>query len=236
VLTIVLFSFIKISGRAIRHFELGSTALGAGMFFYSPNTKDKEVKKSERFLSNRSKNCAHLYILGSSGWDTFGSQESPLHQALLTCNHVEIILINPMSEELAHRVRDLSDVNLDEYRNQIYRTIDFLKDKRNEGNNPDRILLRMYSSYPMWKYIILGRYVWLQQYPANKHVKDSPCYAFHRIENNKHGHTAGMYDHVFAQFKRRWDSPHIGRYNFNENCLEYYTRDGNRTHTVPIVR
>jgi len=218
-LTLTVFIIAKSSGRVIRHYKKGSMALTAGMFLYSHNADDKEVKKSERFLKKEGMKCAHIHILGASGWDTFGKADSPLHDGLRTCNEVQVILLSPSSEALIRRAADIGQ-NANDYKIEIYKSIEYLRELRELGDNPERIKLKMYRSYPMWKYIILGRYLWIQQYPPDCHVRLSPCYGFQKVSRG-----AGIYGNVFTQFQRRWVSYRLGIYNFDTDLLEFYNED-----------
>lgn len=228
VLTLTIFVFFATLGRVIKHYRRGSLAIAAGMFFYSRNLKERQVNESEKFIRKEANECAHIHIMGASGWNTFGKPDSPLHQGLKTCNEAEIILLYPLSPALTKRARDISQ-GTEEYKQEIYNSLQYINELRGEGDNPERIKVRMYQSYPGWKYIFLGRYVWVQKYPPGDHVRNSPCYAFQRSPNE-----IGIYGQLFEQFKRRWESYRLGRYNFETDMLELYDENNRLTKKEPI--
>ncbi len=221
VLTIIIFIFFVTVGRVIKHYRKGSMAIASGMFFFSPNFRERQVIKSEKFLRNESTKCVHIQIMGASGWNTFGHPDSPLHEGLQICGKAQIILLNPLSKSIIQRAENI-DQGIKDYKQEIISSLKYLHNLRQKGDNPNRIQVRMYQSYPGWKFVILGRYIWTQWYPSDDHVRNSPCYAFQRVPNEQRC----LYSQLFAQFNRRWDSYHLGRYNFDNGKIEFYAENG----------
>lgn len=212
--TILIIFIIHIIARIIRGYREGKMAIATGMFFYSPNTKNRFVKRSEGYIRKESLKCARINILGASGWNTFGKENSPLHEALKTCDEVNVILINPSSEYLVMRAKDVA-LDTNAYKQEVVDSIEYLKSLRTCGDNPERLKLKMYDSYPVFKYIFLGRYVWVQKYPSGGHVRDSPIIAYQRTPSE-----TGVYGHHQYLFSKRWNSEKLGKYNFETGKLE----------------
>ncbi len=122
ILGVLIYCFIRIGMRVIKHYNKGSMAVSSGMFFYSPNSDAQKVKKSEKFLRKESLKCRYLCILGASGWGTFGYYDSPLHKGIKDCHRAEIILLHPLSDALKKRAKNIG-LTIDEYRNEIYQSI-----------------------------------------------------------------------------------------------------------------
>lgn len=221
ILTLTIFILFATLGRVIKHYRKGGMSIAAGMFFYSPHLKERQVEKSEQFLRREASKCVHIHLLGSSGWNTFGHSDSPLHNGLQVCEKAEIILMNPYSDALEKRAENIGQ-DAAEYRQEIIQSLQYIKTLKDigDGDNANRIEVKMYQSYPGWKFIILGRYCWVQQYPISEHVRNSPCYAFQRIPQ------WGIYGHFFSQFQRRWDSLRLGKYNFDSESIEFYNESG----------
>lgn len=228
-LTLIIFMLFAILGRVIIHYQKGSMAKASGMFFYSPNLKERQVNKSEKFLRQEANKCVHIHILGASGWNTFGYPDSPLYEGLQRCGEAQIILLNPLSPAINQRAKDIGQ-EIEDYKKEIIMSLKYIRKLILKGDNQNRIQVKMYSSYPGWKLVILGRYIWMQWYPNDDHVRDSPCYAFQSdIDENR-----SIYSQLFAQFKKRWESYKLGQYNFKNETLEFYDKDGQLIKETPI--
>jgi hypothetical protein len=226
----MLITFVEILARFYIHYKKGSMAIASGMFLFKPNSTKHQIKKSEEFLRKESLGCGFLYIRGATGWETFGSLGSPLREAAKSCREVRIILIYPLSDDVQERARNLH-VSTRDYKKEIYDSIIYLHSLKRASPRPDYLTLKMYQRYPFWKYIILENYVWVQQYPREGHVKNSPCYAFQRLQGSN---TRGIYDHLLNQFLIYWDSPNLGIYNFQTEQLEFFNNRSQMTQSRPI--
>lgn len=207
----VTISLYNIAIRITRGYKLGGTAKAAGMFYYSPNSDDRTVIRNNNFLRKKSTDCKHLKIMGATGWHTFGKRCSPLHEAINNCDSAEIILFSPLSDFLEDRSTDVGQ-KPDEYGREIYWSILFLKSLI-DGPKPIDIKLKLCDSYPGWKYMFLDPYVWVQQYPKTEHVVRSPSYAYQRID-------MGIYDQLYYQFTKRWKSPWVCDYDFENTTVK----------------
>lgn len=229
-IVILLITLVEIIARWCIHYQKGSMAIASGMFLFKPNSTKRQIKRSEDFLKKQSLGCGFLYIRGATGWETFGNPSSPLYEAAKSCREVRVILIYPLSGAVQERARHLH-VNVQNYRKEIYDSINYLRSLKRDSARPDYLTLKMYQGYPFWKYIMLEDYVWVQQYPREGHVKNSPCYAFQRLPISN---TKGIYDHLLNQFLIYWDSPNLGVYNFQTERLEFFDDNGQITVSKPI--
>lgn len=109
-------------------------------------------------------------------------------------------MLNPDSDQVKKRANEIG-MSLDEYRNQMIKSLNFLKNiKQKKGNN---IKVKFYNNAPFWKFIILenSEYVWIQQYPNDRHVQDSPAFAF---AYNKTRNQENIYTFFERHFEKRW--------------------------------
>jgi len=205
--------------RLYRHYRHGTAAISAGLFSSSPNSHDDDIDDVYIFIHIESIKCRELRVCGATGWDTFGKCRSPLHRAIKACSVVNILLIDPTSSDLINRARDVR-LGLDEYRAEIYKSVNFLQHVYDEHNA--NISLKFYNNYPFWKYIFLDEFVWVWQYPTDRHVKESPCYGFKKLQKKSDSTDGqvGMYDHMLAQFNKRWASNRFWSYNFETGKAE----------------
>lgn len=119
---------------------------------------------------------SHLRIMGASGWETFGEINSPMHDTVKNFpGSLQILLIHPESLHLEERTDSLG-VNLHDYKEDIYNSIEFLKNLKRKGNRD--IELRLYKQPPIWKMVISGNFLWLQHYKQGQHVRVMPVYGF----------------------------------------------------------
>jgi len=226
IIAVITYIFFVAAIRGVRHIKRGNISIASGIFYYCLNTKKRHLKKSEKFLKEKSKGCNTITIFGASGWETFGGPNSPLNEALKTCQEVRILLVHPLSNGVTKRAIDLG-MTIDTYRSEIYQSINFLKWLRLQGCH---IELKMYESYPLWKLILLEHYTWIQQYPPDEHVKNSPCYAFERIPTNMRS----IHNHLYRQCLGYWDSTSLGTFNFTTDLLEFRDASGNVIRTEKI--
>jgi len=205
--------------RLYKHYKRGSAASAAGLFYCSINSDDRAIKKSDAYLYEVSCSTLSIAISGATGWWTFGAEHSPLHKSFESCRDINVLLFDPSTPELEKRAKDVG-VTAHEYRKEIYDSINFLTALRSDYRK--RIELKMYTTYPFWKYIFIDSCVWVWQYPDRDHVNKSPCYAFKKTDGK-----IGMYDHMHAQFLKRWSNNRFWTYNFDKKVLEKNDEYGN---------
>jgi hypothetical protein len=202
-------------------------AKGIKIFFYSPNKSKKDITDGYKFLSKVAAKSEHINIQASTGWMIFGDKNAPLHNALNNCIQANIFLINPLSEAAKIRAQSLENYGLtyEKYKEEVFQSIKYLdtlrKARLSKGQSAN-IVLKMYSKYPTWKFIIIPpELIWVQYYPDNDHVKHAPCYAFERDHDKK-----GLYFPFSRQFDSRFTSHMFGKYNFDRGILEFTDQSG----------
>lgn len=217
-LTLAIITLIYLTKIIIRHYKKGVMATASGIFFYSPNNSKRTIEKGEKFLKEKSIECTHIYTMGATGWDTFGDQDSPLHESLDSCHETQIILLSPLSDNLKKRAKDVKQ-DKNKYKNEICKSINYLAALRAKGPNPERIKLKFYTTYPGWKYIFIEPYVWVQYYSLDDHVKNAPVYMYENV-------TKGIYRNLLDQFSTRWNSRWLWPYNFKTKKIEHIDKNG----------
>lgn len=213
-ITALILFFFEISSHIVKYYQSGKIANASGMFHYSSNHNKYSKRKSDNFLKEKGIISTNLCILCATGWETFGAEDSPLHQSVLNSEETKIIIACPQSEAVQKRAEDIG-IKVNDYINDIHKSIKFLAELYEKGCN---ITVKMYQKAPLWKFIILDQYAWVQQYPRKEHVQDSPCYAVERLA--PYGKRA-MYSQVYNQFRRRWGSNYIGTYNFETQIVDF---------------
>ncbi len=170
-----------------------------GLFEFWPNADRKERADQWNIMSDRilAKPHAFLYMIGSTGWETFGEESSPLHNAVLKfTGDIRIILLNEDSQYLPSRAASVM-VTPYEYKRQIRDSIKYLKWLRKRGHHVE---LHVYDSIPNWKMIFTPKRLWLQHYHNDYHVEECPVNIFYSTED-----LLGLYHAFSKDFKRIWD-------------------------------
>lgn len=202
----VLFSLVVVI-KVRRGILRGKIAKTAGLFLYSFNSTQKSLKDSEQYLKAAGKKTIYLGVLAATGWDTFGREGTPLHEAVRTCREIRVVLLDPLSKAVEIRSKALG-IDAEDYRKDIHRSIEYLRTIKKKGTSDGTrlhgIRLKAYKFLPFWHFVILDNWVRVQQYPDNDYVKNSPYYAFEKGEESEKG--GGMiFEHVCNEFNRYWD-------------------------------
>ncbi|MGD0282804.1 MAG: hypothetical protein ABSB95_10620 [Dissulfurispiraceae bacterium] len=229
ILGTILLSAYTFAITYVGHIKLVRAAKKAGLFYYSLNKTTNSLTDAKDFLIDRGSDASMIRILGATGWDTFGNDDSPLRAAIENCNQIEIILLNPLSDIIEQRAGDIGG-RPGEYRAEIYKSILKLKSIRDKGDGCHRVTLKFYKRYPTWKFIILDRCLWVQRYPTNTHVKYAPCYAFMKLSDK-----AGFFDPFSDNFDSLWNSERIGTYNFDTCIVTYGNNEPNENIGTPDI-
>lgn len=150
---------------------------------------------------------SELCILGLTGAATFAHSQSPLRNAVEKHQgSILILLIDPTSRAFEQRVRELghsdlhSEVDLNNrFIGEIEDTLAFCRTlARKSVTELRRIEVRAYDLPAIWKMVIFGDYLWLQQYAPRVHVEQSSAVMFHkRVESS-------MYYPLERVFYNRW--------------------------------
>lgn len=163
---------------------------------------DRDTRAAEwTHLSTRiqaSHNISSLRIAGLTGWTTFGSKDSPLHDAIDGFNgEIRILLMNPESKDFAHRAY-LLGVHEERFADEVRQTISYCAGLRAHRKD---IEVRLYDDMPVWKMVLTNDFLWLQHYNSKAHVDETPVYCL----------TATSDGCLFSPFtnvwKKRWSCP-----------------------------
>jgi hypothetical protein len=161
-----------------------------------------------------------VMIINSTGFQTFTDSEGDLHQVLRNCREAKIMLLNPLMDGVATRVKSLAgtDTTPAIFREQIARSIDFLKSLKALQKN---VRLKLYGDAPLLKLAILGDYLCLQLNPAGLNVRDMPEYVF------KHGQHGSLFNFFYQYFVSQWFDLKIPEYDLDTDELIYRNKAGN---------
>ena len=224
----LIFFLIEFIKKSRRRSKYGAIASSAGLFYCSENVTENENDQSKEFLKKESAGSNIIRILCATGWETFGKVDSPLYGAIKGCQYSEILLAYPYSVAVMNRAQNLG-WQVDQYIKEIYRSINNLSKMK---SSTKEINLKFYQYEPLWKFVILDRYAWVQQYPKRRHVQSSLCYAFERFseESDDESNTDELGDciwnHVFRQFSQSWRNPRLIEYDFASNQFKAIDREG----------
>jgi hypothetical protein len=187
-----------------------SAGLARGFF---ARKKLKEVKERNGFGRD-------IMLIGSTGYRTFVDPEGDLHQVLQKCRGAKIMLLDPLREGAIARAKSIPDPDIspESFREQIIRSIDFLKGLKGAQKN---IRLKLYQDMPLLKLAILGDALCVRHYHTGLHVDDMPEYVFRHDH-----HPGGLYNPFYQYFLSRWNDPGIPEYDLDTDELVYRDRSG----------
>lgn len=197
--------------RMARSAGLALVARSRGMF----------TKRRLRRLKERSGFNRDILVLGSTGYRTFVEPGGDLHDVLLRCRSARIMLMDPLREGAIARAKSIPDPDIspESLREQIIRSIDFLKTLKGGQKN---VRLKLYQDLPLLKLAVLGDVLCLRHYHAGLHVDDLPEYVF------RHDHDpGGLYNPLYQYFQGRWNDPAVPEYDLVTDELVYRDRAGN---------
>lgn len=176
-----------LEGIGLREFSLHNT----------DSARDADWRKCTYELERT--NPQTLYILGGTGWDTFGSPQSPLHSLLKEFQGtVRILLLKPGADGFSKRINDLNR-NPKEFERQINDSVSFCSTLIKDQNKS--IEIRLYEDEPIWKMIFTDQYLWLQYYDPKKDVDKTPVYTLQTRDTELH---SSLYYPLVRVFQRRW--------------------------------
>ncbi len=179
------------------------------------------TRKRVKALKERQGAGKDVMLIGSTGFRTFVDPEGDLHRVLQTCREAKIMLLDPLREGVVARARSIPDpsVSPESFREQIIRSIDFLKGLKGLQKN---IKLKLYREMPLLKLAILGDYVCVRHYHTGLRVDDMPEYVFKHEQS-----PGGLYDPFYQYFLSRWRDPSIPEYELDTDELVYRDKTGN---------
>lgn len=217
VLLVLFFNHVTASWRErslSRMAKSAGLALVARSQGFFARKKIKELKERNGFGRD-------IMLIGSTGYRTFVEPEGDLHRVLRRCRGAKIMLLDPLKEGAISRAKSIPDPDIspESLREQIIRSIDFLKELKGAQKN---IRLKLYQDMPLLKLAILGDVLCMRHYHTGLHVDDMPEYVF------KHDHDpGGLYSPFYQYFISRWSDPDIPEYDLDTDELVYRDRSGN---------
>ncbi len=178
------------------------------------------AKRRLKKLKEEQGSGRNVMIISSTGYRTMVEPTGDLHQVLLNCREAKIMLLNPLKDGVTARARSLADPDItpESFREQIIRSIDFIKGLRMHQKN---IRLKLYREVPLLKLAILGDYLCLQHYPSGRNVRSMPEYVF------KHDRDQNLFGLFYQYFVTRWLDPAIPEYDLDTDDLVYRDKSGN---------
>ncbi len=178
------------------------------------------AKRRLKKLKEEQGSGRNVMIINSTGYRTMADPSGDLHQVLLNCREAKIMLLNPLKDGVTVRAKSLADPDItpESFREQIVRSIDFLKGLRILQKN---IRLKLYREVPLLKLAILGDYLCLQHYPTGRNVRAMPEYVF------RHDKNQNLFGLFYQYFVTRWFDPAIPEYDLDTDELVYRDKSGN---------
>ncbi len=178
------------------------------------------AKRRLKKLKEEQGSGRNVMVISSTGYRTMVEPSGDLHQVLLNCREAKIMLLNPLKDGVTARARSLADPDItpESFREQIIRSIDFIKGLRMHQKN---IRLKLYREVPLLKLAILGDYLCLQHYPAGRNVRSMPEYVF------RHDKDQNLFGLFYQYFVTRWLDPAIPEYDLDTDELVYRDKSGN---------
>jgi hypothetical protein len=220
VLAVVLIIFFNNLWRNLKEKKFSRMARGAGLVFVTP-TGGFSGRRHVRRLKEKQGYARDVMIIGSTGFRTFVRPEGDLHNVLRNCRDSKIMLLDPFGEGALARAKGIKayDITPENFRDQILKSIDFLKGlKAAQGN----MKLKLYQDMPLLKLAILGDYISVQHYHTGLDIRNMPEYVFH------HGQNPGsLYTYFYQYFLARWNDPNIPEYALDTDELIYRDNAGN---------
>jgi hypothetical protein len=220
VTAVLLIVFFNTIWRGFKQKKLSRMARGAGLVFVS-SAGGIFGRNNIRKLKERHGQARDIMVIGSTGARTFVNPDGDLHKVIGNCREAKIMLLDPFGEGAVARSRSInaSEITTNDFSDQIYSSMDFLKGLNAVHGN---IRLKLYADPPLLKLAILGDYISVQHYHTGLDVRRMPEYIFH------HGQNPGsLYTYFYQYFLARWNDPGIPEYALETDELIYRDSDGN---------
>jgi hypothetical protein len=217
VLLIVLFNFIV---KNIKTRRLSRLAEEAGL--YSLGRASGLIGSARiRKLKEKHGVAKNIMLIGSTGFTSFVDPAGDLHQVIQKCREAKIMLLDPFGEGASSRARSIQspDITLESFREQIARSIDFLKGLKEVRKD---IRLKLYQDVPLLKLAILGDYVFMRHYHHGVDVQKLPEYVFRHQRN-----PGCLYNPFYQYFLDRWHDTALPEYELETDELIYRDKAGN---------
>jgi len=217
VLLIILFNFIV---KNLKSRKLSRLAEEAGLYALG---RPSGIIKHTRIRKLKEKHgvARNVMLIGSTGFTTFVDPAGDLHQVIQKCRGAKIMLLDPSGEGASSRARSIQspDITLESFREQIARSIEFLKGLKEVQMD---IRLKFYQDIPLLKLAILGDYVFMRHYHHGVDVRKLPEFVFRHQRN-----PGCLYNPFYQYFLDRWHDPALPEYELETDELIYRDKSGN---------
>jgi hypothetical protein len=219
-LAIMLILFFNYIGRSWKDRKLSRMAKKAGLAFIFSSKGYWAQRRSKKLKENLG-NARDIMVIGSTGSRTFADEKGDLHTVIKNCREAKIMLLNPYSEGAHIRAKSIldPDITLERFREQIMKSIDFLKGLKALQKD---IKLKLYNEVPFLKMVISGDYIWIKHYHAGFDVQVMPEYVFRYRQN-----PGSLYVPFYQHFLKGWNDPGIPEYDLESDELIYRDTAGN---------
>ena len=234
-LAVLLIVFFKFLGRSWKDRILASMSAKAGLVLvtnlktpFAGSQINRLSRRRLRLLKQNKSVLNDVMLLGSTGFSTFVDPDGDLHNAIGNCREAKIMLLNPFGEGANSRAKSIpaSEVTSEILRDQIMKSIDFLKDINSVQQN---IKLKLYSDAPLLKIAVFGDYISVTFYPAGQSANQMSEYIFKHTQDN-----SDLYNMFYQIFLSRWRDSSIPEYDFETGELVYRDGSGNEARRVGL--
>ncbi len=224
VLLIVVFNYIDRSWRNRKSFRMAEEA---GLVSVS-STRGFLARRKNRLIKESQGIARDVMVIGSTGFRTFADERGDLHTVMKHCREAKIMLLNPFSEGADIRTKSINDpeITLDRFREQIRRSICFLKELKAIRKD---VKLKLYNDVPLLKLAISGDYLWLKHYHAGFDVQGMPEFVFYHNQ-----HPGNLYEAFYQYFFKCWNDPAIPECDLETDELVYRDQAGNEKRREPF--
>lgn len=189
--------------------KLREVVSSVGLFAFWNNGKDESEENWKDCVVKIDETVTDIRILGATGRCTFSEKYSPLHKCVEEFRgEIHVLLMNPKSnciKDAAERVGEDPAV----FKSEIMTSIQYCKELN--ARNGGKVFLKLYDNTPLWKIIIAGKFIRVQNYKHridHNHkvvdIEQSPAYGFYADKN----HTS-IYYPFFESFIDIWDKSNI---------------------------
>ncbi|MGH7770963.1 MAG: hypothetical protein ACREQA_01855 [Candidatus Binatia bacterium] len=216
---ILLIFFFNFVGRSWKDRKIAKMARAAGISYVSPGKRALAGRKVKK-LKEKQGIARDVLVIGSTGFRTFVDPEGDLHKVVKNCREAKIMLLDPHSEGAGTRAKAIlhPDVSLESFREQILKTIDFLKGLKRAQKN---VKLKLYQDTPFLKLAVMGDHIWMQHYHAGLDVATMQEFMFEHNQN-----PASLFTPFYQYFLAKWESPDIPEYDLETDMLIYRDKTG----------
>ncbi len=226
---ILLILFVNHARRSWRDRRISRMASTAGLVLASPSTGFFSQRKIRK-MKERQGFAREVKVIASTGFRTFADPKGPLNQVLQNCREARIMLLHPDSPGAEARAKSVldTDIALPRFNEQIWSSIDFLKELKAKQHD---VRLKLYRDIPFLRLIILGDYLWIQNYHRGTDSRQMARYVF-RYDQDPNG----LFVPFYQYFLSRWDDGAIPEYDLDTDELVCRDAAGNETSRDRFLR